>query len=53
MDELLLKYVDTFNENFPLYMCMGMEDEEITKIIEKCLKDGVPYEVNQEKNAVY
>lgn len=53
MDELLIKYADTFGENFPLFMCMGMDDEEVMKIIKNCLKDGVPYEVEQEENAVY
>lgn len=53
MDELLIKYVDAFGENFPLFMCMGIDDEKIMKIIEDCLKDGVPYEVKQKENAVY
>lgn len=47
MDELLIKYADTFGENFPLFMCMGMDDEEIMKIIKDCLKNGVPYEAEQ------
>lgn len=53
MDELLIKYADTFGENFPLFMCMGMDDEEIIKIIKDCLKNGVPYEAEQEENTVY
>lgn len=43
MSELLIKYVERFNENFPLFMVMGMEDEEVDALIQKCLDEGTPY----------
>ncbi|MCM1236930.1 MAG: hypothetical protein NC489_43195 [Ruminococcus flavefaciens] len=43
MSELLEKYVDRFNENFPLFMVMNMGDEEVEALIQKCLDDGTPY----------
>lgn len=40
----MTKYLETFNENFPIFAVMGKSDEEITEIIEGCLESGVPYE---------
>lgn len=43
MIELLQQYVERFNENFPLFTLMGLDDKEIEAIIQKCLDDGQPY----------
>lgn len=43
MAELLQKYAEQFGENFPLFTLMGLDDEEIETIIQKCLDDGKPY----------
>jgi len=40
MDELLQKYVDTFNEGFPMYQLgRTRTDEEIIGIIQRCLNE--------------
>lgn len=44
MEELLLKYVDMFQENFPMFKFMGIADTEIEAIIKKCLEEGIPCE---------
>lgn len=53
MDELLKEYVDKFGENFPVFLCLGMEDDEIISIIKKCLKDGEPYKADYDPNNIY
>lgn len=44
MEELLLDYLETFNENFPIFSVKGKSDEEIKKIITDSISSGVPYE---------
>lgn len=44
MDELLIQYADAFGENFPIFMCMGMDENDLKVLINKCLDDGVPYD---------
>lgn len=41
--ELLRKYTERFDENFPLFSVVGIEDKEIKEIILRCLEDGKPY----------
>ena len=43
MAELIQKYLGCFDENFPLFSLMGMDDEEIEAIIQDCLDKGTPY----------
>ena len=43
MDELLDKYRARFDDQFPLMLCRAKSDEDICKIIQKCLDDGKPY----------
>lgn len=43
MAELIQKYLERFNENFPLFALMGVDDEEIEAIIQECLDKGTPY----------
>ena len=43
MTELIQEYFDRFNENFPLFMVMGMEDEKVEALIRDCLDRGTPY----------
>lgn len=41
IDEYLQKYVDTFNEGFPMYQLgRTRTDEEIIAIIERCLSEN-------------
>ena len=43
MDELLLKYADEFDENFPTYLFRNENEDEIKSIIQRCLKKGIPF----------
>lgn len=43
MEKLIKKYVERFNENFPLFMLGGMSDDEIKTLLENCLDKGEPY----------
>lgn len=43
MPELIEQYAEKFNENFPLFALMGMDDEEVEAIIQECLDEGTPY----------
>ena len=53
MDELLLKYADEFDENFPMYLFRSEYEDEIKSIIQKCLDEGIPYEVPETLEGKY
>ena len=46
MDELMEKYKEKFGECFPLMLTMGMSEKEIKGIIEMCLGNEKPYEID-------
>lgn len=52
LDEYLQKYVDTFDENFPMFAFMSIEEKEIIAEIQKCLDNDKPYVLNV-KDGVY
>ena len=52
IQKLLEDYVDMFNQNFPTFTVADMEEEEIAKLIEQCLKDKKPYTA-YDKDVVY
>lgn len=52
-DKLLDEYQERFEENFPLMLCRTMEEDEIIKIIQKCLDDDEPYEPELNNDADY
>ena len=43
MPELIEQYAEKFNENFPLFALMGMEESEVEAIIQDCFDKGIPY----------
>lgn len=43
MEQLIKKYLERFNENFPLFMLGDMSDDEIKTLIEDCLTKDEPY----------
>lgn len=53
MDELLIEYSKTFDDCFPIFKFMGVDDEIIMNIIRKCLKDGKPYKTETTDNKIY
>lgn len=50
MDELLDKYKEKFRECFPLMLTMGMSEVQICEIIEECLRNNKPYEVDADSD---
>lgn len=43
MPELIEQYAERFNENFPLFALMGLDDAEVEALIRDCLDKGTPY----------
>lgn len=53
-DEARRAYVETFTENFPLFMVRMMSEEKLIQIIESSLKSGRKYSVRDPgKNRIY
>ena len=48
LDEAMGKYKERFDDQFPLYCAMGLDDEEIIEEIEECLREGKPFEPDEE-----
>ncbi|MBQ3834639.1 MAG: hypothetical protein II816_03915 [Elusimicrobia bacterium] len=53
MDDLLLEYRDKFGENFPIFCFMGIDEEEVKKVIRECLDEGVAFDTDSIPNEVY
>jgi len=53
IDELLLKYVDKFNENFPTFLVLGIEDKDLIKLLEKSIKTEKKYEPKIIEDVLY
>lgn len=53
LDEYLQKYVDTFDENFPMFAFMGIDEKEIIAEIQKCLDKGKPYVLKIDEGVYY
>ena len=47
--EYLHKYRDLFGEQFPMMACLGMEEDDIIKEIQKCLEKKQPYQYDTEQ----
>ncbi len=52
MEKLIKKYIERFDENFPLFMLGGMSDDEIKALITDCLEKGEPYRVNDKSDDI-
>lgn len=53
MDKHLDMYREKFNEQFPMMLCRHMTEAEIIKTIEKCIKEGTPYEPELDAESNY
>jgi len=53
VDELLLKYVDEFDENFPVFLFRSEDEDEIKATIQKCLDDGIPCKIPENLECKY
>lgn len=42
--EKLFEYADRFDENFPMFLFRSTPEEEVIRIIDKCIENGKPYE---------
>lgn len=51
--DLLEKYVERFEENFPFFLVMGMSDEEIRKQLEESLETGEPFRPEVDPDMIY
>lgn len=51
-DELMEKYIEKFDDVFPVYGYPG-DEEEMMEEMKKCLKTGKPYEVKYNPDYVY
>ena len=45
MDKYLREYEEKFEEQFPLMLCRGCDDDEIIEIIDECISKNEPYVV--------
>ena len=53
LDKKLTEYAEKFNENFPIFLMMGKSDEEIIRIVQKCLNDEQAFEPDTIIDALY
>lgn len=53
LKELCIVYSKKFNEPFPIFMVMGMSEDNIIKILEDSIKNGVPYEPEMIDGVLY
>lgn len=44
LDELMHKYRETFNDQFPLMIVRNTSEQEIISMIEDCIRTGLPFE---------
>ena len=43
LKDWILKYVETFNQSFPIFMLRGKSDDELISIIKAAIETHVPY----------
>lgn len=53
MKELLEQYLEKFDDQFPLMLVRGMDEEEIITILKKCIEENKPYEIEFDEYANY
>ena len=53
VDNLLEKYVERFEENFPIFLVLGMDGEEIHKLLEESLETGKPFRPELDPDKIY
>jgi len=53
LDKMLKEYVRVFKQNFPIFLIPSAPESEIILVIEKCLKEGLPYKPDNDKNVIH
>lgn len=43
LDAQLNRYTEQFDDNFPIFAVRGMDEDEIIKIVQKCLDENKPF----------
>ena len=51
--KLLNEYAEKFDDNFPLMLVTHMDEDEIIELIEKCIKEEKPLELEVEEDVDY
>ena len=51
--KLLLKYSEKFNEGFPIFMVMGMSDDDIIEILEDSIANDRKYNPEVIEGVIY
>lgn len=45
LEQYLQEYETVFNEQFPLMLCRGCDNDEIIELIKECIESNIPYTV--------
>lgn len=53
LDQLLIQYRDQFGENFPIMSLGGTSEDDLLKLIKKCLDTGEPYQIDYDTGTDY
>ena len=53
IEKKLNEYAELFGENFPIFIVRNLEESEIIKIIDECIKNNKPYEIKDENDKYY
>ncbi|GHV52238.1 hypothetical protein AGMMS49579_09170 [Spirochaetia bacterium] len=53
VDELLIRYTEVFNDNFPIFAVRTMPETDLIKLLEACIENGKPYKPVYNQNAEY
>lgn len=53
IDNLLEKFVETFEENFSIFLVLAMDGEEISKLLEESLETGKPFRPEVGPDKIY
>lgn len=53
LEKYLIKYAETFGENFPIYAFMACDENDIIKEIKKCLENKKAYILEVKKDIYF
>lgn len=53
MEEKLNQYADHFGENFPIFIARRLDENELIKVIDECIKNDEPYKIETDENSFY
>lgn len=53
IDDLINKYIDTFDESFPMTILRSSTNQEIVDLVNKSLKENKPIEIEYEDDCLY